>query len=138
MSDLADIESRVAEQLSPAERAWIVPLLGTLHSLGGEGKPKDVEQAVKDAYQNLPTTGSSQIAPGAARPCHTRQPGPRTPRGTTRPPGIASSQMSRSPQNPGSFENEPTRHGPACCEGPCMSTPFPVPDAPHPWPYSPF
>jgi len=52
MSDLADIESRVAEQLSPAERAWIVPLLGTLHSLGGEGKPKDVEQAVKDAYQN--------------------------------------------------------------------------------------
>ncbi len=55
MSDLVEIESRIAEQLSPAERAWIVPLLGTLESLGGEGKPKDVEQAVKNAYQTALT-----------------------------------------------------------------------------------
>ncbi len=84
------------------------------------------------------TTGSSQIAPGTARHCHIRQPGLRTLGVTTTPPGIASPQMSRSPQNPRSFENVPTRHGHACCIAPCMSTHFPVPDAPRPWSYSPF
>lgn len=84
------------------------------------------------------TTGSSQIAPGTARHCHIRQPGLRTLGVTTTPPGIASPQMSRSPQNPRSFENVPTCHGHACCIAPCMSTHFPVPGAPRPWSYWPF